>query len=75
MAFQFPQIIAELVQSVGFGRKLERGKDGLVNLLGTPTADGGAAVQEHLQEPDDPGVVDLDAGISRAYSAGRESDG
>ena len=64
MAFQFAQVVAELVQAVGFGRKLEGGEDGLVNLLGGPAADGSAAVQEHLQQADDPGVVDFDAGIA-----------
>src|ERR1041384_6913771 len=64
MSFQFPQVVAELVQCVVFGRKVERGKDGIVNLPGSPAADGSATVQEHLQEPDDSGVVDLDSGIA-----------
>ena len=34
-----------------------------MNLPGAPTADGSAAVQKHLQEPDDPGVMDIDAGV------------
>ena len=34
-----------------------------MNLLGAPTADGGATVQQHLQESDDSGVMDLDAGV------------
>src|SRR6266436_7380368 len=72
MAFEFSQIIAELVQSVGFGRKLKRGEDSLVDLLCGPTADGGAGVKEHLQEPDDAGVVDLDAGIPHRTGGNRQ---
>ena len=44
MAFEFAQIVAELVQPVGLRRKLERGEDGGVNLVAGPTADGIAAV-------------------------------
>ena len=49
VAFELAQIVAELVQSVGFGGELERGEDGFVNLFGGPAADGIAAVQENLQ--------------------------
>ena len=49
VALQFAQVIAELVQAVGFGGKLERGENGLVDLFGGPAADGGAAVQEDFQ--------------------------
>src|SRR5262245_23313658 len=35
-----------------------------MDLLCRPAADLGAAVQEHLHEPDDAGIVDLDAGIA-----------
>jgi hypothetical protein len=49
MAFEFAQIVAELVQAVSLRRKLERGEDGGVNLVAGPTADGIAAVQENLQ--------------------------
>ena len=49
MAFEFAQIVAELVQAVSLRRKLERGEDGGVNLFGSPTADGVAAMQESLQ--------------------------
>jgi hypothetical protein len=39
-----------------------------MDLLGRPAADVGAAVQENFQQPDDAGLVDLDAGIAhRAY--------
>src|SRR6266849_6537304 len=49
MAFEFAEIVAELVQPVRLRRELERGEDGGVNLFGSPTADGSAAVQENLQ--------------------------
>ena len=64
VAFEFAQIVAELVQAVGFRGELEGGEDGLVNLFGGPAADGIAAMQQHLQQADDPGVVDFDAGIA-----------
>ena len=48
MAFEFAEIVAELVEPVGLRRKLEGGQDGGVNLFGSPTADGIAAVQENL---------------------------
>ena len=64
MPFEFAQIIAELVQSVCFRGKLERGDDGLVNLFGGPAPDGSAVMQENLQKADDPQVMDLDAGIT-----------
>ena len=43
-----------------------------MDLFGGPTADGSAAVQEHLQQSDDPDVMDFDAGITdRADSDGQ----
>ena len=49
MAFEFAEIVAELVEPVHLRRELEGGEDGGVNLFGSPTADGIAAVQENLQ--------------------------
>lgn len=49
MSFEFAEIVTELVQPVGFGRKLERRDDGLVNLFDGPAADGSAIMQENLQ--------------------------
>jgi len=46
VAFEFAQIVAELVQPVSIGRKLKRRQDGLVDLLGGATADRVAAMQE-----------------------------
>jgi hypothetical protein len=72
VAFEFWQVITELVQSAGLWRKLECGEDGFMNLLGGPAPNGVAAVEQHLQEPDDPGVVDLDAGIPHRTDGDRQ---
>lgn len=62
--FEFAEIIAELVQAVGFRGECEGGEDCLVNLFGGPTADCTAVMQEDFQQPNDPGVVDFDAGVT-----------
>jgi len=62
--FEFAQVVAELVEPAGLRGELKRGEDRLVNLFGGPAADGAAVVQENLQQPDDPGVVDFDAGVA-----------
>ena len=49
VTFQLAEIVTELVQSVGLGGKLECSDDDLVNLFGSPAADGVASVQQHLQ--------------------------
>ncbi len=64
VAFELAQVVAELVQSVLLRGELERGEDCFVNLFGGPAADGTAVMQENLQQPDDPQVVDFDAGIT-----------
>ena len=38
VAFEFTQIVAELVDSIGFVGEAERGEEGLVDLLGRPTS-------------------------------------
>src|SRR3974390_2405829 len=45
-----------------------------MDLLGGPAADVGSAVQEDLHEPDDTGLVDLDAGIAHRADGDRERD-
>ena len=42
------------------------GQEHLMELLGPPTPDGGAGMQQHLHEANHAGIVDLDAGIFRA---------
>jgi hypothetical protein len=69
---QFSQVIAELIQSVGGGGKLEGGEHRLVDLLGGPAADGVAAVQQDLQQANDSGVVDFDAGITHRADGDRQ---
>jgi hypothetical protein len=72
MAFEFAQIVAQLVQSVSFRGELKRGQNGCMDLFGGPAADGVSAMQQNFQQPDDPGIVDLDAGITdRADSNGQ----
>jgi len=39
MAFELAQVIAQLVQAIGFVGDVECGEDGLVDLFGGPAAD------------------------------------
>ncbi len=64
MPFQLAQIVAELVEPVGFRGEMERGNDCFVDLPGGPAPEGAAVMEENLQEPDDPGVVEFDARIT-----------
>src|SRR5262249_39650225 len=45
-----------------------------MDLLGRPAADVGAAVQKDLHQPDDAGLVDLDAGIAHGTNGDRQGD-
>src|ERR1700730_3446433 len=45
-----------------------------MDLLGRPAAEVRAAVQEHYHQPDDAGLVDLDAGIAHRAYGDREGD-
>src|SRR5437867_1759229 len=62
MRLHFAEIITELIQAVAGSGELEGGKDGIVDLLGSPPTDGRATMQQDLHEPDHARVVDLDAG-------------
>jgi len=42
------------------GGKMETGKDGLVDLGGSPASQAGSSVQENFHQPDHAGVLDLD---------------
>jgi len=64
VAFEFAEIVAELVQAVGPWGKLEGGEDGGMNLFGGPAANGIATVQQDLQQADDASVMNLDSRIS-----------
>ena len=59
---EFSQIVAKLVEAVSLGGEVEGAEDGLVDFAGRPTADMSAGVQQDLEEADDAGVVDFDAG-------------
>ena len=61
VAFEFTQIIAELVESIGFVGEAESAEDGLVDLLGRPTPGLSSGVQQDLQEPNDPCLMDFDS--------------
>ena len=74
MPFQLAQIVAELVEPVGFRGELERGDDCVVKLVRGPASDGAAVMQENLQQPDDPGVMDFDAGITNRAGGNGQSD-
>ena len=49
VSFEFAQIVAELVQTVGVGRKPKGGEDGLVDLFCGPTANRIAAMKQNLE--------------------------
>ena len=46
---QFAQVVTELVEPIGFGRKSKGGKDGLMDFFGGWTANGVTAVQQNLE--------------------------
>src|SRR4029077_6260837 len=64
VGFELAQVVAELVEPEGAVGEVEGGEDGVVDLLGGPSADLTTAVQEDLEEADDTGLVDLDSGIA-----------
>jgi hypothetical protein len=49
VTFELAEILTELVQSVVFGKKLERRDHGFMNLFDDPTADGSAMMPENLK--------------------------
>ena len=70
--FHFPEIVAELIQSVAIGSDTEGCEHGVVDVFGSPAAHGSAAVQKSLHQADHAGVVDFDAGeLRRSHSDGR----
>jgi hypothetical protein len=73
MTFQLAQVVAELIQTVGFGGKFEGGEYGLVNLFGRPAADGGATMQEDFHQANDPRFMDFDSGITDGADGHRQS--
>ena len=63
-----------MVEAVGAVGEVEGGEDGVVDLLGGPAADVTAAMQEHFEQADDAGVVDLDAGIAHRADGDRQGE-
>ena len=74
MAFEFAQVVAELVQSVGFLGKLEALKNNLVNVPGSPAAEAVATMQENFKQPDDASLMDLDTGVMDRADGDRQGD-
>src|SRR6516165_593577 len=71
VSLELAQIVAQLVQAIALLREPEGGEHGLMDLLSRPAADVRAAVQEDLHQPDDAGLVDLDAGIAHGTDGNR----
>jgi len=63
VTFEFAQVVAKLVETVGLFGNLEALENDLMNVLGAPSAQIIAGMQKNLQEPDDPGLMDLYPGI------------
>ena len=64
MPLELSQIVAELVEAIGFIGEVEGRQDGVVDFLRGPTADLSATMQQDFEKADDARVLDLDAGIS-----------
>ena len=64
MAFEFAQVVAQLVDAVASVGEMEGGDNGLMDLLGGPATDVAATMQEDLEQADDARIMELDAGIA-----------
>ena len=74
MTLELAQVIAQLVQAIASLREAEGGQDGLMDLLGRPATDVRSTVQQDFHQPDDAGLVDLDAGIAHRADGDRQGD-
>ena len=74
MALELAQVVAELVETVGVVGEIEGGEDGLMDLLGGPAAEVSAGMQEDLEEADEAGIVDLDAGVAHGADGNRQGE-
>ena len=74
MAFEFAQVVAELVEAVGFFGKLEALKNNLVNVPGSPAAKAVAAMEQNFKQPDDASLMDLDTGVVDRADGDRQAD-
>jgi hypothetical protein len=50
VAFEFAQVVAELVEVVGFFGKLETLKNNLVNVPGSPAAETVGAMEQNFEQ-------------------------
>ena len=64
MAFEFAQVVAQLVDGVVSVGELDGAEYSLVDLPGGPAADLAGAVQEDLEDADDARIMQLDAEIA-----------
>src|SRR4249919_991290 len=74
MTLELAQVIAQLVQAIASLREAEGGQDGLMDLLGRPATDVRSTVQQDFHQPDDAGLMDLDAGIAHRADGDRQGD-
>ncbi len=64
MALQLAEIVTELIQPVGVLGDREADEDRLVNLFGSPAADGDPTMEEMIKLPYDPRLMDFGTGIA-----------
>ena len=57
MALELSQIVAELIEAVGFIGEVEGGQEGVVDFLRGPTADLSATMQQDFEKADDARVL------------------
>src|ERR1700746_730283 len=74
MAFEFAQVVAQLVKAIGFFGELEAPKNNLVNVPGSPAAEAIAAMQQNFEQPDDASLMDLDTGVIERADGDRQAD-
>ena len=74
MTLELTEIITKLVQGIRLLGEAESGENGLVNLYCGPAAEVAAAVEENLQQPDDPGLMDFDARIANGTDGNGKRD-
>ena len=74
MAFEFAQVVAELVKAVGFFGELEALKNNSVNVSGSPAAKAVASMEQNFKQPDDASLMDLDARVVDRADGDRQGD-
>ena len=74
MAFEFAQVVAELVEAVGFFGELEGLKNNLVNLPGSPAAKAVAGMEQNFKQPDGASLMNLNTGVVDRADADRQAD-